>query len=80
MVRDNFNRYPALKADFLSLTFWQIGMYGWMAISTFAIFGHELPKTSPVFWFMMQVAMLFGFVTSYPINWLLLRMKIKETT
>jgi hypothetical protein len=68
----------ALKADFLSLTFWQIGMYGWMAIGTFAIFGHELPKTGPVFWFMMQIAMLFGFVTSYPINWLLLKMKIKE--
>ncbi|MGH7951817.1 MAG: DUF4396 domain-containing protein [Limisphaerales bacterium] len=26
-----------LKADSLSLTAWQISMYGWMAIATFAI-------------------------------------------
>jgi hypothetical protein len=66
------------KADFLSLTAWQVGMYGWMAIVTFAIFGHELEKTGPVFWFMMQLAMLAGFVTSYPVNWWLLRTGIKE--
>jgi hypothetical protein len=29
-------------------------MYGWMAIAVFLIFGHELEKTDPVFWFMMQ--------------------------
>jgi hypothetical protein len=68
----------ALKADFLSLTAWQIGMYGWMAIVTFAIFGHEIPKTDPVFWFMMQIAMLAGFLTAYPVNWWLIRSGIKE--
>lgn len=68
----------ALKADTLSLTFWQIGMYGWMAIATFLIFGHELKADSPVFWLMMQIGMLCGFVTAYPINWWLLKKKIKE--
>lgn len=68
----------ALKADTLSLTSWQVGMYGWMAIATFAIFGHELHKTTPVFWFMMQIAMFAGFATSYPVNWWLLRKGIKE--
>jgi hypothetical protein len=68
----------AAKADFLSLTAWQVGMYGWMAIATFVIFGHEIPKTDPVFWFMMQIAMLAGFLTSYPVNWWLLRAGIKE--
>jgi len=68
----------AAKADFLSLTAWQIGMYGWMAIATFLIFGHEVEKTNPVFWFMMQIAMLAGFLTSYPVNWWLLRAGIKE--
>ena len=63
----------AVKADILSLTSWQIGMYGWMAIATFLVFGHELSKTDFVFWFMMQIAMLAGFVTSYPVNWWLLR-------
>ncbi|MEJ2672448.1 MAG: DUF4396 domain-containing protein [Deltaproteobacteria bacterium] len=68
----------ALKADSLSLTFWQVGMYGWMAIATFVIFGQELPKTGPVFWFMLQIAMVAGFSTSLPITWWLLRRGIKE--
>lgn len=69
----------AVKADTLSLTAWQVGMYGWMAIATFLIFGYELEKSSPVFWFMMQLAMILGFFTSYPVNWWLLRKGIKET-
>jgi len=68
----------AIKADTLSLTAWQVGMYGWMALVTFAIFGHELDKGGPVFWFMMQVAMGAGFLTSYPVNWWLVRSGIKE--
>jgi hypothetical protein len=68
----------ALKADALSLTAWQVGMYGWMAIATFVLFGHELRPTSVVFWFMMQLGMILGFVTSYPVNWVLLRTGLKE--
>ena len=68
----------AVKADTLSLTSWQVGMYGWMAAVTFGIFGYEIPKTDPVFWLMMQIAMLAGFMTAYPVNRWLLRMKIKE--
>lgn len=68
----------ALKADTLSLTSWQIGMYGWMAIATFLIFGHELKANTTVFWFMMQIAMLCGFLTAYPMNWWLIKKKIKE--
>ncbi len=68
----------AAKADFLSLTAWQVGMYGWMAIATFLIFGHEIEKTNPVFWFMMQIAMFAGFLTAYPVNWWLLRAGVKE--
>jgi hypothetical protein len=70
--------WAAIKADTLSLTAWQIGMYGWMAIATFLIFGHEINKTGPVFWFMMQIAMLCGFLTSYPVNWWLIKSGIKE--
>ncbi|MGC8494348.1 MAG: DUF4396 domain-containing protein [Syntrophobacteraceae bacterium] len=68
----------AIKADTLSLTAWQTGMYGWMAIATFLIFGHEVDKGAPVFWFMMQIAMLCGFMTAFPVNWWLLRKGIKE--
>jgi hypothetical protein len=70
--------WAAIKADTLSLTAWQIGMYGWMAVAVFLIFGHELEKTRPVFWFMMHIAMLAGFATSYPVNWWLIRKGLKE--
>ncbi|MDR3555366.1 MAG: DUF4396 domain-containing protein [Syntrophobacteraceae bacterium] len=68
----------AIKADTLSLTAWQAGVYGWMAIAIFLIFGRELDKAGPVFWFMMQIAMGCGFITSYPVNWWLIRKGVKE--
>ncbi|MGL5787460.1 MAG: DUF4396 domain-containing protein [Bacteroidales bacterium] len=69
----------AFKADFLSLTSWQIGMYGWMAIAIFVIFkGEPLSKSSTEFWFMMQIAMLCGFITAYPMNALLIKLGIKK--
>lgn len=69
----------AVKVDFFSLTSWQIGMYGWMAVVIFAIRSHSpFPKTSWEFWFMMQVAMYCGFLTSYPVNRLLIRKGIKH--
>ncbi|HEY4195515.1 MAG TPA: DUF4396 domain-containing protein [Mucilaginibacter sp.] len=68
----------ALKADTLSLTFWQLGMYGWMAICHFLIFDRGLSASGPVFWLMMQIGMLFGSLTAYPVNWWLIRKGIKE--
>jgi hypothetical protein len=72
----------ALKADALSLAAWQIGMYGFMAFANFYfcrhILGVSLEVSSVEFWFMMQIAMLCGFLTSYPVNWWLLRAGIKE--
>lgn len=67
----------ALKIDFFSLTSWQVGMYGWMAIALFGIYHGDLPKTSWVFWFMMQLAMCAGFITAYPVNWILVKTGIK---
>jgi len=72
----------AVKADTLSLTAWQIGMYGFMALAHFWTFprllGIRLDVATPEFWFMMQIAMLAGFATSYPANWWLIRSGIKE--
>ncbi|MFC5526334.1 DUF4396 domain-containing protein [Rhodanobacter ginsengisoli] len=68
----------ALKADTLSLIAWQAGMYGWMAIATFGIFDDPPGRGTPVFWFMMQIAMLIGFVTAWPVNAWLLRRGIKQ--
>ena len=68
----------ALKADTLSLTSWQLGMYGWMAISFFLIFNRRLEANDSLFWFMMQIAMLLGFMTAFPTNWWLIKKGIKE--
>lgn len=72
----------ALKADTLSLASWQVGMYGFMAFAKFYLFGTLLGVTlevnSTAFWFMMQIAMICGFISSYPVNWWLLRVGIKE--
>lgn len=72
----------ATKADFLSLTAWQVGMYGFMAFAHFYLFavvlGQKLHVNTVEFWFMMQIAMLLGFMTSYPVNWWLIKRGIKE--
>lgn len=72
----------AVKADIASITAWQVGMYGLMAIIQFLwfkpAFGGVAPVASPEFWFAMQLAMLGGFVTSYPVNWWLIRSGVKE--
>jgi len=73
----------ALKADVASITAWQVGMYGLMAVIQFGWFRHAYggiaSVASPEFWFAMQLAMLAGFATSYPVNGWLVRRGIKET-
>lgn len=72
----------AVKADTLSLTAWQVGMYGVMAVAMFAVYrpwlGHTPAVNTSTFWFTMQVAMIGGFLTAYPMNWLLIRKGVKE--
>ncbi len=72
----------AVKADAASITAWQVGMYGGMAALQFGWFrpayGGVAPVDSPEFWFAMQLAMLAGFATSYPVNWWLIRAGLKE--
>ncbi len=72
----------ALRADAASIAAWQVGMYGGMAVLQFWWFkpsyGAPATANTPEFWFAMQLAMLCGFVTSYPVNWLLVKTGIKE--
>ncbi|WP_144097912.1 DUF4396 domain-containing protein [Croceicoccus sediminis] len=72
----------AAKADVLSLTSWQVGMYGFMGLAHFVLFpawfGQSIDAGSPVFWAAMQVAMLAGFATAYLPNWWLIRSGLKE--
>ena len=72
----------AVKADIASISAWQIGMYGLMAIIQFGWYAHAFggiaEVNTPEFWFAMQLSMLAGFCTSYPVNWLLIRAGLKE--
>ena len=72
----------AVKADFLSITAWQVGMYGAMAIGQFAwlrpAYGGVAEPSSVEFWFLMQIAMIAGFVTAFPVNWWLISAGLKE--
>ena len=72
----------AIKTDTLSLVAWQAGMYGFMAFAQLYLLehllGHRAEVDTPEFWFMMQIAMIAGFATAYPVNWWLIRSGIKE--
>ena len=74
--------WQAIKADTFSLIAWQVGMYGFMAMASLWLFrdvlGARLEVDAPEFWFMMQIAMICGFATSYPVNWWLIRSGVKE--
>ena len=66
----------AAKADFISLTAFEAGLFGWMAVMAFVLFPapHQLMPNSVAFWLLMQVGMIIGFATSWPANvWLVNR-------
>jgi hypothetical protein len=65
----------AIKIDTLSIAAFQVGMYSWMALTHFVIYPHpHLEPSQALFWLMMQIAMILGFATSYPMNrWLIIR-------
>jgi Domain of unknown function (DUF4396) len=70
--------WAAVKADTLSLTAFEIGLFGWMAFTSLVLFHPALQANRPEFWFMMQVGMICGFITALPVNWWLLKVGIKE--
>ncbi len=67
------------RADTVSITLFEIGMFAWMAITFFLIFpSPHLDPGMAVFWFMMQIAMIAGFFTALPANAWLIRKGWKE--
>jgi Domain of unknown function (DUF4396) len=70
----------AAKADILSLTSFEVGLFGWMALMAFVFFPapNHLRPDSPVYWFLMQLGMIIGFATAWPTNVWLIRRGIKE--
>lgn len=69
----------AAKADILSLTAFEIGLFGWMALMHFVFFSNpHIHPNSATYWFMMQMGMIIGFATSWPANVWLIKRGIKE--
>ena len=70
----------AAKADVASLTSFEIGLFGWMALMYYVFFPapDHLHPDSAVYWFLMQVGMAIGFATVWPMNVWLIRRGIKE--
>jgi hypothetical protein len=66
----------AVKADFISLTAFEVGLFGWMAVMALVLFPapHHLMPSSAAYWLLMQVGMIIGYATSWPANvWLVKR-------
>ena len=69
----------ALKADTLSLISFEVGLFGWMAGVQLVLFTQpHLHPDQAAYWLMMQVGMILGFMTAYPVNVWLIRRGIKE--
>ena len=69
----------AAKADVLSLSSFEVGLFGWMAVMHFALFsGQHLHPDHAAYWFLMQIGMIIGYFTAWPVNVWLIRTGIKE--
>ena len=71
--------WAAIKADTLSILAFQVGMYLFMALVYFKLFTHpHLTPFDPRYWLMMQIAMICGYATSFPMNRFLIGSGLKE--
>jgi hypothetical protein len=69
----------ALKDDALSLTAFEVGLFGWMAVMQLVLFTDpHLAPDHAAYWLLMQLGMIIGFLTSYPANVWLVRRGIKD--
>lgn len=70
--------WQAVKVDTASIIAFQIGLFAGMFIYQELLFAHPLAKTTSSYWFLMQLAMILGFFTAYPVNYWLVAKGIKE--
>ncbi|WP_228547577.1 DUF4396 domain-containing protein [Filobacillus milosensis] len=70
--------FDSIKADTISLIAFEVGMFGWMAIVHYFLFATPPKPSTATYWFMMQIAMILGFLTSYPANWILVKKKLRK--
>ena len=69
----------AVKADTLSLISFEVGLFSWMAVVQLVLFTQpHLHPDHSAYWLLMQVGMILGFITAYPVNVWLIRRGVKE--
>jgi Domain of unknown function (DUF4396) len=69
----------AVKADSISLVAFEVGMFAFMALNRLVLFPSAPPEpNSMTYWFLMQIAMIVGFATSFPANRWLVKAGLKE--
>jgi hypothetical protein len=66
----------AIKSDTLSVLSFEVGLFGWMAVAHYAFW--DPPIASAGHWLVMQIGMILGFLTSWPVNRWLLTRGVKE--
>ena len=81
-MRDDVSKlgavWLAIRADTLSIVSFQIGMAAWMVLSAKVLWSPPLPIDSAAHWWMMQIGMILGYVTAWPVNRWLIRIRWKE--
>lgn len=68
----------AIKADTLSIVAFQLGLFAWMALYHLVLWDPPLAVDTAAYWFMMQIGMVIGFATAYPVNRRLIATGVKE--
>jgi hypothetical protein len=68
----------AIKADTLSIVSFQLGLFAYMALYHLVLWKPPLSVASPTYWWMMQIGMIVGFFTAWPVNVWLIRRGVKE--
>ena len=70
--------WHAIKADTLSIVAFQIGLFAFMALYHLVLWDPPLTVVDPAYWWMMQIGMVVGFFTAWPVNVWLIRRGWKE--
>ena len=81
-MRDDLGKlagiWQAIKVDTLSILAFQLGLFGWMALSHFLLFQPPLKIDTSGHWLMMQIGMIVGYFTAWPVNRWLVQTGVKE--
>jgi hypothetical protein len=79
-MRDDVGRlrgvWLAIKADTLSIVAFQLGLFGYMALYHLVLWQPPLTLASSGYWLMMQIGLIIGYFTAWPMNaWLIRRIE-----